>query len=146
MGYTTEFEGILKFTKPLTAEEELLLLTICDDSYDRPEERDDWIKTEGENLSYIQYVIAPDKSGIQWNGGEKFYYAENACNLIIRTMQAKFPDFGLEGSLRAQGEEISDLWDLTIVNGLAVRKELLKPEDIVICPHCKEKFLLKDAK
>lgn len=144
MGYTTEFEGILKFTRPLTAEQELYLQTICSGDLEDPDDHPDWIKPKG-NLSYIQYVIAPDKSGIQWDENEKFYYAENACNLVILTMQAKFPDFGLEGSLRAQGEEIGDIWDLAIVNGVAVRRELPKPEDTITCPHCNEDFLLKDA-
>ena len=48
MGYTTEFEGVLKFTSPLTAEQELFLKTIIpDDGYENSENHPDWIKPKG---------------------------------------------------------------------------------------------------
>lgn len=118
MGYTTEFEGTLRFTSPLTAEQELHLGTILGEDYrDHPE----WLKPEG-YVGYIQFEINKDKAGIEWAGSEKFYSAENAASVVIMNMQAKFPEFGLEGSLRAQGEEIGDVWDLVIIDNRGVKR------------------------
>lgn len=135
----------MQFTKPLTAEEELYLCTICDDiDLQNSGDHDDWIKPKGYN-GYIQLVIAKDKSGIKWDGGEKFYDAVDAVNTVIMTMQTKFPDFGLTGTLRAQGEEIGDVWDLTIVNGKAIEKIPPKSDDFITCPHCEEKFKIAES-
>ena len=134
MGYTTEFEGVLKFTSPLTAEQELYLIEMLGiDPNDKPELK------QSAKLSYIQYDLVKDKSGIEWDGNEKFYYAENACNFIIENMKEKFPDFGLEGELLAQGEEFGDIWKLAIVDGIAKRIDL-KIDGHVTCPECSHVF------
>ena len=146
MGYTTEFEGVLKFTSPLTAEQELFLKTIIpDDGCEDSENHPDWIKPKGYN-GYVQLVVSQDGSGIVWDGNEKFYDAVDAVNTVIMTMQSKFPEFGLSGYLDAQGEEVGDVWMLMIVDGKAVRKDSPKSDDIVTCPHCDEQFKLADAK
>jgi hypothetical protein len=135
VGYTTEFEGVLKFTNPLTAEQEIYLTEMLGiDPDDKPQFK------QSSRLSYIQYDLAPDKSGIQWDGNEKFYYAENACNFIIENMKARFPDFGLVGELLAQGEEFCDIWMLAIVDGVAKRIDL-KIGGHVTCPECAHVFL-----
>ncbi len=139
MGYTTEFEGTLKFITPMTGESLAYLNEIlgCDPD-DKPE-----FKRSAE-LSYIQYELTKDFTGIKWDGGEKFYHAENACNFIIENMKEKYPDFGLEGELLAQGEEVGDVWKLAIVDGKAVRLEVIMSGQKVTCPHCDEAFILED--
>jgi len=135
MGYTTEFEGVLEFTSPLTAEQELFMGTFLGElSSDVPE-----VVPYEKYRGYIQFDIAPDKSGIQWDGNEKFYDAELAAQTVILTMQKYFPDFGLEGELLAQGEEIGDIWKLAIVDGKAVRIDI-KLDGHVKCPECDHVF------
>ncbi len=143
MGYTTQFDGQLNFIKPLTAEEELELGNILqEDAREHPE----WKLPEGcTYLSYIQFEITKDKTGIEWDQGEKFYSAEDAATLVIQVMQQKFPKFGLKGSLFAQGEEAGDIWILNIENNKGVRKEIPKPSDTISCPHCLGVFALGDV-
>lgn len=123
MGYTTQFSGTLKFTKPLTAEEELFLSTICNDEMMHTDDLPNCIKPKNYR-GYIQLVISQDKSGIEWDGNEKFYDAVDAVNTVIMTMQEKFPDFGLKGGLIAQGEEVGDVWKLLIKDGKATKEEI----------------------
>lgn len=136
MGYTTEFEGVLKFKSPLTAEQELFLREMLpgpDECYEDTSDHPDWIKPKGYN-GYLQLEIANDKSGIEWDNNEKFYNAVEAVNTVILTMQSKFPNFGLEGHLLAQGEEIGDVWYLKIIDGKAEKIET--NIDLHECPEC----------
>lgn len=138
MGYTTEFEGVLRFTKPLTIEELVYLESFLDE---HPDNHPEWLKPDS-RYGYIQYQVNKDKTGIEWDQEEKFYYSVEAVNLIIANMRNKFPEFGLEGFLRAQGEDISDCWLLKIVNGVAVKEELPQPGDSIVCPNCNHEFPL----
>lgn len=118
MGYSTEFKGSLKFKEPLTAEQELYIQQFL--NYEEPREHPDWIIPDKNKTSYQQLELTADKTGIQWDGNEKFYHAVEAVNIVILNMQAKFPDFGLTGKLLAQGEEVGDVWFLKIIDGKAV--------------------------
>ena len=141
MGYTTEFEGQLTFTKPLMAEQLAYLNTFLgENGRDHPE----WVGPNlSKEISYIQFELTKDFTGIQWDGSEKFYFAVEAVNLILVNMQAKYPDFGLYGSLTAQGEEIDDRWQLAIVDGKAIRKDVPIIGQKVTCPHCNRDFVLE---
>lgn len=139
MGYSTDFYGTLKFTEDLTGSQLAYLKTFFgEDPGDHPE----WIKPDS-NYGYLQYELTKDFSGIEWDGSEKFYYAVEACNLIIANMKAKYPLFGLTGSLEARGEEVGDVWTLAIIDGKAKHVDRLNVGDTVTCPHCQEKFLLE---
>ena len=126
MGYTTQFSGILKFTNPLTAEEELALQPLMGEDTDSLKKNDaiDFVMPEGWRGGYIQLEIAKDKSGLQWDGSEKFYNAVETVNSVIMTMQKKFPDFGLKGGLIAQGEGVGDVWKLLIKDGKAIGEDI----------------------
>lgn len=138
MGYNTEFKGVLKFLEPLDIDQLKLLKSMEGiDPDDAPE-----LIQDGSRLSYIQFEVTPDFSGIQYDGNEKFYEAVNACNFLINNMKAKFPQFGLEGQLEAQGEEFDDRWILAIENGKAVRRDVVIAGQKVECPHCGEKFVI----
>lgn len=145
MGYNTDFEGTLKFQYPLTAEQELFLRTILPGEAEDTDDHPEWIKPKGYN-GYVQLVIADDNSGIEWDGGEKFYDAQDAVNTVIMTMQAKFPDFGLEGKLLARGDEIGDIWELAIENGIAVKRDIKTEGDCYECPDCNAKVWTSKAK
>lgn len=137
MGYTTEFKGELKFTKELTATQLAELASMLgQDCRQHPE----W---GTKDLYYIDLELTKDFSGIKWDGSEKTYGLENLVNVVIHQMRKKWPDFGLSGSLLAQGEEIGDIWQLTIGDdGLAKKVPVALAGRIVTCPHCDERFLL----
>ncbi|MFA7333377.1 MAG: hypothetical protein WC130_03690 [Kiritimatiellia bacterium] len=136
MGYNTEFKGVLEFTCPMDADRLAYLNGMLGDN---PDDMPAY-KKFGLQLSYIQYELTKDFKGIQYDGNEKFYFAENACNYIIKNMQAKYPDFGLSGYLDAQGEDMEDRWRLVIVDGVAVREDMTIV-GLVKCPECDHKFV-----
>ena len=140
MGYNTQFEGVLKFKKPLSEFELLFIKTILgEDTRDHP----DW-KKSNIDASYIQLELTKDKSGIQYDGSEKFYNSVEAVNLVTMVMRDKFPDFCLEGSLIAQGEAVSDRWSLIINEwGLASRVDIQIKGQKIQCPHCEDYFYLE---
>lgn len=118
MGYSTDFEGELKFTKELNAPAIARLSEILGED---AREHSEWEHTE---LSYIDLEFNGDSSGLQWNGAEKTYDLPEKVNLIIKLMREEFPDFGLSGHLDAFGEERGDVWKLIIGDdGFASRKE-----------------------
>lgn len=145
MGYTTKFQGTLKFTHELTMPQlKRLSAVLGEDTDDHPE----WIDyADCGQLSYIQWELTKDFDGIQWDGHEKFYHAVNSVNFLIAYMREDDLMFGLAGELLAQGEDPRDRWILAIdpVTRRAVKREVdLGP--VYECPHCREEFLLSDAK
>lgn len=138
MGYDTKFEGVLKFTTELTASQLAYLNTILgEDARGHPE----W----GEpRLTHMDLGLTDDFAGLEWPGVEKTYDLVEKTNLIIRLMQAKWPEFGLKGSLSAQGEEYDDRWDLVITEeGWAEKRDIKIVGTVVECPYCEEKFVLE---
>jgi hypothetical protein len=142
MGYNTNFKGELRFTKELTASQLAALSSMLgEDCRDHPE----W--GAGKNLYYIDLELTKDFGGLKWNGAEKTYELEKLVNVVITQMRKQWPDFGLTGSMAAQGEEISDRWALVIgEDGFAHKQPIAMTGEIVECPHCGEKFALEDAK
>jgi len=140
MGYSTDFKGVLEFTKELKAKELAFLNTFLgEDAREHPE----W----GESITYIDLKLTDDFSGIKWNGAEKTYDMDKAVNLIIRQMKARFPDFGLKGQLVAQGDRAGDHWLLVIgKDGLAHKQEIPVLGQEITCPHCNETFILEKTK
>lgn len=137
MGYSTEFKGELKFTKPLTSTALGHLNAFLDkDRRDIGLDGDEmYTNGYGTYWEHIDYVLLDDFSGIQWNGAEKSYDMEHIANFLIDTMKEKFPDFGLTGKMVAQGDDPDDRWELVIKDGYAVK---VKADGSVaeICPHC----------
>lgn len=145
MGYSTRFQGMLKFTHELTMQQlKRLSAVLGEDPDDHPEWAD---YADCGEVSYIQWKVTKDLAGIQWDGHEKFYHAVNSVNLLLAYMREDHPDFGLTGELLAQGEEIRDRWILAIdlVTGKAIKRKV-DLGSAYECPHCREEFLLSDAK
>jgi hypothetical protein len=136
MGYTTKFKGVLKFANPLTIEQLKALNEVLGEDSDVLKS----FQLPEEDYSYLQYEVTKDMSGLQWDGGEKFYYAENALNLILRYMRSQWPDFTLTGELLASGEEAGDVWKLVMDDGVATRVDAIPSGVKVKCPECDHKF------
>lgn len=140
MGYTTEFSGELKFNQELTAKELAYLKQYLGED---PREHKEW-EFDGD-LSYIQFELNDDFTGIRWDGGEKFYYAVEAVNFLSKEMRKLKPTFAFKGQLLAQGEEIDDRWNLKMKDGVAINVPITPNGEKVRCPHCHEEFFTGDA-
>ena len=139
MGYTTTFTGELKFKEELSASQLSDLNKILDeDCRDHPE----WEEPE---LYYVKFELLPDFSGIRWDGSEKFYDATKVVNMITRIMRKNYPNFELEGSLNAQGEDFDDRWTLSMDSGEAKEAQVEIVGQKVTCPHCEEKFIIEET-
>jgi len=136
VGYSTNFQGELKFTEELKASQIAQVQSfLTQDCREHPE----WGNPE---CYYVDLEFLPDFSGLKWNGAEKTYGMVEIVNMIIKNIQKTTPTFGLKGRLLAQGEDIDDRWELVFENGIAVRKELPHTGSKITCPHCEESFYL----
>jgi hypothetical protein len=135
MGYSTDFRGELKFTTELRASELAYLRSILgEDARDHRE----W---NAGDLTYIDLELTDAFDGIRWNGSEKTYGMVEAVNLITRLMRERAPEFRLEGSLLAQGEDSDDRWMLVMdASGVASKDEIRLTGERVECPNCGHTF------
>jgi len=135
MGYTTDFDGSVKFDRVLTVTElrdleELADYLTQDDAYSKyNKEHPD---------SYNQWEPLKDGTGLCWNGGEKFYnYTEWLQWLIDNYLLPR--NIHASGIIRYQGEEIGDVGRLE-VEGDKVTVVELDATGVVECPSCGHKF------
>lgn len=143
MGYSTTFKGELKFTSELSAAALLKLQSFFDeDCRDHPE----W-GADAAGLTYIDLEFTKDGKGIKWNGAEKTYDLTEKINLVVGLMKKEFPEFGLTGSMTAQGEDIDDRWH--IITSPPAQDGYVQMQDAVMngrdveCPHCKKSFVIE---
>lgn len=139
MGYTTRFDGELKFTNEPTAKQLAKLNSMFgEDCRDHPE----WGRLD---LYYVDLELTDDFTGVRHSGAEKTYDFEQLVNVVIKVMREEFPDFGLTGTLMAQGEDVDDRWQLVIGDdGLAKRVKIQIVGTKIECPRCDHKFYLED--
>ena len=123
MGYSTDFDGVLNFTKDPTTEAIMKIGNMFgEDCRDHPE----WdVKDPSYTSLDLEFTYGPNSDGpegIVWNGMEKTYGLEDAINLIIVEARKLDPDFALTGELYASGEEDDDRWKIVIDDdGMAKR-------------------------
>lgn len=148
MGYSTTFEGVLRFKDPVTNEALGFLNTFL--GKDR---RDIGFKDEsvyqggkyGSYWYYIDFQLTDDFTGIKWNESEKAYDMEHIANWLTDMMRPLYPDFEFEGELLAIGEEQGDVWKLVMEDGIAVKKKMAFEVDSRIkCPDCGHIFKLQE--
>ena len=141
MGYTTRFDGELKFTSEPSAKALAKLNAMMGEDC---RAHRDW---NAAGLYYIDLELTKDFSGLKWNGAEKTYDLDKLVNVVIRVMRTEFPDFGLSGSLMAQGEDVEDRWVLTIgEDGWASKQKIAITGQRVKCPNCEHKFILEASR
>jgi hypothetical protein len=139
MGYTTTFTGSLLFTSEPTAKQLAKLNSMFgEDCRDHKE----W--ETGTGLYYVDLKLTDEFTGIEWNGAEKTYDLDKLVNVVIREMRKEFPEFGLTGTLLAQGEDAEDRWQLVIGDdGLAQRIKVQIVGTKVKCPSCEHSFFIE---
>ena len=147
MGYSTNFDGELKFKKELTGSQLAHLKTFL--GADRREigfgEDNSPYESDDEYWYHIDLGLTDDFSGLKWNGAEKTYDLDCIINFITKQMRKKYKDFELIGDLTAQGEEFDDRWKLVMKNGVAKRVDVVIKGKKITCPYCEESFILEDS-
>jgi len=144
MGYATKFTGILKFTKELKASEIAYLSKMLGIDFREAPGLLRLIDAVAPSQYAVDLEFTKDYSGLQWSGIEKSYNMEKQVELVIRYMQSRFPDFGLEGHMYAQGEDIDDSWILSIKDNKVIKTMNPHKGQKVQCPYCDEYFYLED--
>lgn len=142
MGYTTNFKGHLNFTSELTASQISFIQKFMGE--DIRDHREWWINGQDPDLTYIDLELTDEFDGLQWDGSEKTYDLVEKVNFIREHMRMRWPNFDLQGTLLAQGEEVDDRWRLVCSgSGPAVREDVALSGREVECPHCGENFRLE---
>lgn len=139
MGYTTRFEGLLLFDRDLTVREYKELLKIADYN-----EQDDGVLLDYTDApetmphgSYLQWQPNNYGTGLEWNGGEKFYDYVHWLRWLIKHYFTP-RNITLNGELRWQGEDISDVGILTVDNNKVTTQKL--EIKLTECPSCGHRF------
>ena len=143
MGYTTDFAGQINVEPPLSQDEISFLKKFnetrrmackqgpyyVDRGGFRGQEHDadviDYNKSpEGQPSLWCQWVSTADGTGIEWDGGEKFYDAPEWMKYLIEHFIGDAPlakaqrpflnSHRLNGGIEAQGEESDDRWKLIV--------------------------------
>jgi hypothetical protein len=145
MGYSTSFEGVIKFSRDLTAAElrEINEILEIDDVAEHAKSIG-FIATKEDMFSWLALRLAKDFTGLEWDGSEKTYGMITALNVIMQVIKRKIQDLSFSGRMTAQGEEVGDIWGIEVSDGKAVRTELKKPA-MMKCPRCREWFRTEDA-
>lgn len=124
MGYSTRFEGELKFVHSLIFDEWRELNQLLGaDIRDFPGLNDNAPFRLG--FTFIDLEYTDNLDGLRWDGSEKTWGMIDQINFISHQMRKINPKFQLEGEMRACGEEFGDMWLLKIDNnGRAYREDL----------------------
>lgn len=145
MGYNTDFEGQLKFTMPITSDILADLGRMLRNKDASEIDCEEYKKHSSDEWRYINLEFGQDFKSIQWDANEKTYGMQHAVNFIISVMRKKFPDFGLEGEMIAQGEDCEDRWKLVIVDGRAIKQPIEIIGKKAECPECGHVFLIEET-
>ena len=119
MGYNTDFSGELFFTEDMTVTGLRRLNELLDLD---PDDR-----LPGKPPEYVALKVTKSLTGLQWTGAEKTYGMDEVVKWLIARMRETHPNFGLKGTLLAEGEERGDVWHL-VVDGDKVEKRRIDPD------------------
>ncbi len=155
MGYTTDFEGRVSIDPPLNEKEIEYINKFADTrrmnrkngpyyvggtGFMGQDHEQDVIDSNqppaGQPGLWCQWVASDDGEFIEWDGGEKFYEAEDWMSYIIDHFLCLDPiakrdnphfDFlqghVLNGEIFAQGEESGDNWKIDVVDNAVTTKQ-----------------------
>jgi hypothetical protein len=139
MGYSTYFDGELRFKTKATPDQLAALEKLCSATFNDCEPDFD------QRLYYLDLKVNAAETGLAWNGAEKTYEMAEQVNAVLAKMREQWPDFGLHGQLDAQGEYPADRWALRMgADGWAHKDKLAVAGKVVTCPHCRGRFALEE--
>jgi hypothetical protein len=148
MGYTTEFKGKITIDPPLSEGERDFLMKFSDTrrmnrtkgpyfvdgTGDFGQGRDPDVidfntPPDGQPGLWCKWEPTEDGSAIKWNGMEKFYAATEWMDYLMKHFLNKdricdlpfLQGHTCNGSILAQGEEMSDRWKLVVENNVVRR-------------------------
>ncbi len=152
MGYTTDFEGSMKVEPPLSAEEVSYINKFADSrrmhrksspyfvdgsGFKGQAGEDDVLAPNSPDPSqpglWCQWIASEDGTEIEWDGGEKFYDADDWMIYLIEHFiganpkaQSELPFFTghtCNGNIFASGEESDDHWMMEIKDNVLTVKQ-----------------------
>ncbi len=160
MGYTTNYQGQIKFKEDLTSSQLAYLSKFLGKDVRSINMNGDEIKGSARWLGqehvdsiyckinpsfyYIEYKILDDFSGLEWTEMEKQNELDEVLQFLIDRMKEKYSKFEVEGVLMAQGEEFDDRWKLSVNGDKVKRTEIKIKGQKVTCPHCEENFIIEE--
>lgn len=134
MGYTTDFTGTIEVTPPMGPELVTFLTKFNETRRMHREKGPDYVDGtgfmgqdhEGDVIDYnhppagqpglwCRWTPTPGGTGIEWDGGEKFYHAGEWMKYIINRYIAP-KGHVCNGEIMAQGEDYDDRWILIVNN------------------------------
>lgn len=156
MGYTTDFDGYITIDPPLSGHEISYLNDFAKTrryqhnkgpyyitSMDNLEVVNINKAPEGQPGLWCQWEISSDGARIHWDGGEKFYHADEWMKYLINTfltdrqkseyenmLRADWRfhfftfDHTMNGTIEAQGEDNEDRWLLHVADSEVVTEEV----------------------
>jgi hypothetical protein len=166
MGYTTEFTGRVAVDPPLNEREAAYIRRFADTRRMQRTKGPYYTGTgfagQDRELDITEYNTAPDgqpglwcswaptedRAGIEWNGVEKFYYADQWMAYLIDTFLKPGAELQLEltdpiegryyapefehftfdhivnGQIDAEGEAAGDRWTLVVTDNMVERREV----------------------
>ncbi len=141
MGYSTNYNGEMKFKNELTAKQLAHLNKIigedCREFDSQYSKKSNWY--------YLSLELTKEYDGLKWDGSEKTNCVEDMLNYITEYMRkAGYSDFELTGKMECQGEEVGDYYFIEMISGVACVQNVVVQGDVVLCPHCGLKFILTD--
>ena len=149
MGYTTDFEGVIKLNKKLKKKDKEYLVKFSDTRRMR-RDIDSKYGVEGEfyvdgggmcgqdsedniiNYNqppptqpglWCQWVPTDDGKGIEWDNSEKFYHSDDWMIYLIENFLKPW-GYIANGEIIAQGEDPGDKWVLTVTNNVVKRENM----------------------
>jgi hypothetical protein len=117
MGYHTEFSGSVAVDPPLSPEVVAEFTKFSETRHGGDTSRAPWAPSY-----YCQWVPTADGTAIEWDGGEKFYGAEEWMTVVIDRF-VKPAGSVANGEISAAGEESGDLWKLVVKDNVVKRHE-----------------------
>lgn len=140
MGYSTDFKGELKFTQEPTAPQLAKLKSMFGEDF---REHPEWPRDPKWYVNYIDLEFTDDFTGIRWNGAEKTSELDHVVEAVIQEMRKTWPDWGLTGTMLAQGEDIEDRWELRVNGDKVQHVDIPIGGTKIRCPHCEREFVLE---
>jgi hypothetical protein len=140
MGYTTKFDGEIRFNRELVASEIVLLKEI----FEFDPRGGDYVKDSPYEFYYIDLELNETLDGIAWNGAGKSYGMVEQVQYVVDRMIEKAPDLVFNGEFLAQGEEHDDRWKLIVTDNKVSEVKIVLKGKRVECPHCGEEFTLEE--
>lgn len=130
MGYTTDFDGLFRFNKPLAPELFNELVQFNKTRHCKGNKgSDSWSAAEGMPGLYCQWVPNPGNTGLIWDGGKKFYDYIPWLKWLIDN-KFKPHDIVLNGKMFWHGEDRDDIGTIEVQdNEIFVTKGTVIYED-----------------